>query len=218
MKIWLDSTNTKAVKQAVDLGILFGVTTNPTLIVESGKPMRTVLQELLDHQDGPVAAQVVAEDVKGMVEQGKQLYDFSDRIIVKVPVTQAGLQAIYLLSEQEIPTMATVILEPHQALAASQVGASYIAPYLGHIERDGKDPYEMLLAISIAFESSHSMTEILAASVGSLEQLCRCAALDVQHVTLKDPLFSQFIATDPKTQERVTKFSNEWKKAKLSFL
>src|SRR5947209_7515384 len=109
MRIWLDTTDVEIVKSAERLGILFGVTTNPALIAQSGKSMRVALQDLLDAQDGPVTAQVIATDLQEIVQQGQDLYEFSDRLIIKIPVTQAGLEAIHILSRQEIATMATVV-------------------------------------------------------------------------------------------------------------
>lgn len=218
MKIWLDTANLETVKRGAKLGILYGVTTNPAIIAESGKPMRTVLQSLLDIQDGPVTGQVVGHSAQEMIDQGLELYDFSDRIIVKVPVTQEGLEAIQALKAQSIPTMATVVLHPHQALIAALIGADYIAPYIGQIERNGQDPLAMLQAISKCYQNYQVKTEILCASIGSLEQICRCAELGMPHVTLKEALFSQLLATDPKTQERINHFETVWQKSGASFL
>jgi transaldolase len=218
MKIWLDTTNIETVKKADHLGLLYGVTTNPNLIAELKRPMRQVLQELLDHQDGPVTAQVVADHAQEMIEQGEKLYDFSDRMIVKVPVTQAGLEAIQALKQLSIPTMATVILQPYQVLLAGIAGADYVAPYLGQIERNGQDPWQSLIEMFQIIQNYQFKTEILAASIGSLEQFSKCAVLGISNVTIKDALFTQLIAADPKTQERINQFNTNWKEAKLSFL
>lgn len=218
MQIWLDTTNIDLVKKADRLGILYGVTTNPALIAQSGKEMKTVLQELLDHQDGPVTAQVMAPDTRGMIEQGQRLYDFSDRIIVKVPVSHEGYEAINTLTAQEIPTMATVILEPHQALVAALAGAHYVAPYVGQIEKSGKNHWDVLAAMLAIFEKNHIDTQIVAASISTLEQVTRCAEMGVPHITLKDEAFSKLIATSQSTLERVNQFAAAWSDSKTAFL
>lgn len=218
MKIWLDTTNVAAVKKANSLGILHGITTNPALIAQSGKTMRDVLQALLDNQDGPVAAQVVARDAKGMIKQGEALYDFSDRIIVKIPVTADGLEAINVLSKKDILTMATIVFQPHQALIAALAGADFLAPYVGHIEKSGANQWEVLKAILTIYHENLIGTEVLSAAINSVEQVTKCAEIGIPHITLKDTVFDQLIATTEMTAERENHFSALWEKSKLSFL
>ncbi len=218
MKIWLDTTNVDLVKKANALGILYGVTTNPSLIAQSNRPMKIVLQELLDHQDGPVTAQVIAADVAGMIDQAKQLYDFSDRIIVKIPVTQEGYEAIHHIAKQEIPVMATVVLEPHQAMVAAIAGAAYIAPYVGQIEKSGKNPWEALAMMLKMYQHGQMKTEILAASISTVDQISRCAEMGIPHITLKDGVFLNLIGTNSVTLERVRQFKQNWEQAQKRFL
>ncbi len=218
MKIWLDTTNIAAIGAATDLGVLFGVTTNPELAAQSGKSLEDLLQSLLDAQEGPVTAQVVACNTQEMVRQGQTLNAFSARIIVKIPVTQDGLKAIHLLSEQNIPTMATVIFQPHQALMAALAGADYAAPYLGQIEQRGQNPWDVLTSISQMFQHYKLKTEILAASLRSLEYVQKCAEMGISNITVKEPLFRQMIATVPATQEKVDHFAQVWEAAHAMFV
>lgn len=218
MKIWLDTTNEDLVKQANKLGLLFGVTTNPALIAKSGKSMKAALRNLLDLQDGPVTAQVLARDAAGMIEQGQRLYDFSDRIIVKIPITEESLEAIHTLSHQEIPIMATVVFQPHQALMAALTGAHYIAPYVGQIEKAGKNPWETLTAMLTIYQKHQLHTEILAASISTVDQITRCAEIGIPHITLKEEAFRQLIATTPNTQERVDHFETLWNQSQATFI
>lgn len=218
MKIWLDTTHLETIKKATSLGILFGVTTNPALIAQSGVPMDRVLQELLDHQDGPVTAQVIAQDTQGMVQEAQELYDFSDRIIVKIPATEQGWEAIHLLSENEIPTMATVVYQPSQALMAALVGADFIAPYVSQIEKSGHNPWEILESMSLILEQYDWPPQILAASINDISQIQKCAEIGIPHITLKDAVFCQLIETVPLTQERVNQFAMTWEHAQASFL
>lgn len=213
MKIWLDTAKFELIKQAVNLGLLHGVTTNPELIAQSGKTLKQVLQELLPHFDGPIAAQVIAADTSGMVGQGKQLHQFSNRIIVKIPVTKHGLEAIKLLSQENIPTMATVVFQPHQALTAALAGAQFIAPYVSRIEKIGYNPWDTLNSMLRILHNYKLDTQILAASLGTLDRLQKCAEIGIPHATIKEPLFEQLISTLPDTQECIDHFDTTWKKA-----
>ena len=211
MDIWLDSTNLLVVDQAVQLGLLSGVTTNPTLIAQSKKEFKGVLKDLLNRQEGPVTAQVVSEDVEEMVRQGEDLYAFSNRLIIKVPLTTNGVKAIHLLSSQEIPTMATAIFHPHQALLAALAGANYVAPYLSRLELAGEDPWIMLKKVSLLFQTYQLNTKILGASLQTIEQVMSCAEIGIYGVTIKEELFEKLIKTDPLTLKAVEQFEDDWK-------
>lgn len=218
MKIWLDSTNLEMIKKVAEFGFLYGVTTNPSILAASEKSVEHTLREILDNQDGPVTVQVVAQDVPGMIQQGKDFYDFSDRIIVKIPVTQEGLEAIRALTLLEIPTMATVIFHPLQGLLAALAGAQYAAPYLSQIEKNGKDPWEVLRSMIAMFSHYKLETQILAASINTLEQITKCAEMGIPHITLKESVFSQLIETNPMTKERVNHFASTWEQSKRELL
>lgn len=218
MQIWLDTTNIDTVKKAVRLGVLYGVTTNPSLIAQSGKSMKQTLQDLLDNQEGPITAQVIVEDAPGMIEQGRAIFELSSRIIVKIPISEAGLEAIHQLSCDGIPTMATVAFQPHQALTSALAGANYIAPYVGQIEDSGQNPWEVLSAMLRIYQHAMLQTEILAASIRSVAQVLKCAEMGIPHITLKESVFLELVATVPLTQQRVDHFSNTWDKTKSAFL
>jgi transaldolase len=211
MEIWLDTTNPETIQQAVRLGILTGITTNPSLIASSQKEMSPLLESLLELQEGPVTVQVVAEDANEMVQQGQALYSFSNRIIVKVPMTRNGLEAIHQLASQGIPTMATVIFHSRQALMAALAGAYYVAPYLSRIEAGGEDPRKMLTTTLEMFHNYRLQTKVLGASLTSVEQVVKCAELGIYGITVKDKLFEKLIEDHPLTLEGVDKFAEDWK-------
>ncbi|CUI15657.1 putative transaldolase [Candidatus Protochlamydia naegleriophila] len=216
MDIWLDTTNVKTIQKAVRVGILSGVTTNPSLLAHNKKDVEKTLEDLLHHQEGPVTVQVVADDTHEMLQQGQMLYSFSNRIIVKVPITKNGLEAIHLLVRQGIPTMATVVFHPRQALMAALAGANYVAPYISRIEKMGKDPWEMLNSMTTIFQHYRLQTKILGASLSSIEQVVKCAEIGIYGVTLKDEIFEKMIEDNPATLEGVHQFSEDWKKASSS--
>lgn len=215
MLIWLDTINEDAIKEAIELGLLFGVTTNPIILASSQKPLRETLQGLLDIQDGPLAVQVLSEDSYDMLEEGKDLFTFSDRIIVKTPVSKEGLKAIYLLSQEGIPTMATTVFTPSQAFMASMAGANFIAPYFSHIEKSGRNALQTLRSMVHILNVNQLTTEVIAASINSIEQFEQCAEIPVPHITIKDSLFKQLIDTSPMTSEWVEKFRKAASKADL---
>lgn len=214
MKIWLDTTNLDTIRQASNLGILYGVTTNPALISQSQLSLKEVLQSLLEQQEGPITGQVLAADIQGMVEQGNALYNLSDRIIVKIPVSEQGLEAINILSKQGICVMATIVLHPHQALLAAIAGARYVAPYVSHIEQLGSNPWGDLESMQKTFNHYAFPTEILAASLRSVAHVQKCAEMGIPHVTIKDKLFQELIATTAPTQERIDHFAIFCEKSK----
>lgn len=216
MDIWLDSTNIRTVQKAVRFGLLSGVTTNPSLIAQAHRDLEEVLEDLLHHQEGPVTAQVVSEETLEMVQQGQNLYSMSNRLIIKVPVTKNGLEAIHLLSRQGIPTMATVIYHPRQALMAALAGANYAAPYLGRIEKAGEDPWEMLRRIVQMYQTYRLKTKILGASLQTVEHVLQCADAGIYGVTVKDELFEKLIESDPLTQKGVEQFAIDWKNVNTS--
>jgi len=218
MDIWLDTSNMRMVQKAIRYGILAGVTTNPTIISQSKRSLEDVLEDLLHYQEGPVTAQVTAEDVREMVQQGQMLYSFSNRIIVKVPITQNGLEAIHLLSRQGIPTMATVLFSPHQALMAALAGAEYIAPYLGRLEKSGGDPWKLLISIKQIFQNYQLKTKILGASINSIEHVVNCAEIGIYGITIKDDIFDQLIENQHLTTQGVEKFAHDAKSIETSLL
>ena len=210
MDIWLDTTNICTIQKAVRLGLLSGVTTNPTLIAQSKRGLEDVLEDLLHHQEGPVTVQVVSHDVDEMVQQGQNLYSFSNRLVIKVPLTEEGLEVIHLLSRQGIPTMATVIFNPRQALMAALAGADYVAPYLGRLEQAGGDPWTMLKSILHFFRNYRLNTKILGASLQTVEHVIQCADIGICGVTIKDHLFEKLIETDEMTLRGVEQFACDW--------
>lgn len=214
MDIWLDTTDTKIITLGNKLGILFGVTTNPSLIADSEKNLEEVLSEILKCQSGPVTAQVTAVDHLGIIEQAETLRDFSERIIVKIPVTQEGLKAIESLSHLQFPMMATAVFTPYQALFACHAGAAYIAPYYSKM----KSPLDTLEAILSIEERYGFETQIVVASLKNEEDLENCLHLGVDGATLKKELFETIIADQSGTFEALDRFSKDWKKAKPSKL
>lgn len=214
MDIWLDTTDEKLVTLGSQLGILKGVTTNPSLIAQSENNLEKNIDTLLKCQRGPIAVQVTAVDHSGIIEQAETLRDYSERIIVKIPVTQEGIKAMASLSHLQFPMMATAVFTPYQALFACQVGAAYIAPYYSKIS----NPLDVLEGIVLMMDRYGFETELVVASIKTMEDLDDCFHFGVDAVTLKKSLFEEFIADQSGTFEALDLFSKDWKKAPPSKL
>ncbi len=205
MEIWLDTINLELVEKAAKMGVLHGVTTNPSILAKAAPHPLDALQMLLEVQKGPVTCQVVADEAKKMIEQGEMLYSISERIIVKIPVTKSGLEAIRYLHSYQIKTMATVVYHPRQALLASLAGAEYIALYFSRIQDAGQD------ALNTARQMLNLPSKILAASLRTVEQIEQLSEINIDAITLKDPLFEAFTADHPLTLENIKSFQQEWR-------
>lgn len=207
MKIWLDTIDLTAIQDAARTGILYGVTTNPS-ILSKAKHVPETLAQILEIQPGPLAVQVTSFDAESMIEEGRALFAYSKRIVVKIPVNQDGLIAIRTLSSENIPTLGTAVFHPLQALLAANNGAAYIAPYFSHI---GENAYETLKTMHEILQTKP--TQILAASIKHLDTLVDCARLGIDSVTIKEDLYYQLVATHPLTDKFTRKFHAEWSQA-----
>lgn len=182
------------------MGILHGVTTNPALIRLAGKPVDETLGTLLLAQAGPVTAQVTAVNAEGMVRQAEEWRSLSQRLVIKIPVTQEGYKAMGLLAKRSVPIMATVVFHPHQALLAALAGADYVAPYVTRMEKAGIDSLAALAQMRDILSQYSFKTKVLAASISSIEQIVHCAQLGLPAITLKEGLFDLLTQDHPHTQ------------------
>lgn len=209
MEIWLDTIDLATIEKALKMGLLHGVTTNPSILSKAENRQETV-RAVLSAQPGPVTVQVVALDTPTMVEQGRKLRAFSPKIIVKVPVTAAGLEAIHILSKENIPVMGTVIFHPNQALLAAIAGASYVAPYFSRMQKSGDNPLIQIESMMKMMRQYQFKTKVLAASLKTTEQIRACAELGFHAVTVKEDLFGELVETHELTAFAVEQFQDEW--------
>lgn len=212
MEFWLDTIDPAAIEYAKDLGLLHGVTTNPAILAQASSPAEDVIEQLLTLFSGPLAVQVTLPSAAEMIEQGKDLYDFSSRIIVKVPVTEEGILAIHRLSYNGIPVMATAIFEPIQAIIAVKAGASYVAPYFSYLGD------QALPVCSTIQRCLIPKSKLLVAALTTPSQVAACAEEGFSAVTLKATLFKQCLISSPQTLEHLSRFNEAWKKAPPSKL
>lgn len=212
MEIWLDTINGELISKAAQLKLLSGVTTNPEILSKASSVKNTI-KELLTIQDGLVAVQVTRNTASDMLREAIELNTYSPRILVKVPCSPDGYEAMALLKRRQIPFLATTVLHAKQALVAAMIGADYIAPYYSRLAEEGSDPFQFLQSIKKIYTNANHQTKILAASLRSLDQLVLCAELGIDSVTLKDDLFTQLIASHNTTEKWICHFSSTWEAA-----
>lgn len=215
MRIWLDTIDTASIELAKEIGLLHGVTTNPSILAQAEISPEDTLERILNKFTGPLAVQTTMEGAKEIVDQGKDLYDFSPRILVKVPVTQAGIEAIHRLSNLAIPTMATAIFDPMQAFFAAQAGAQYVVPYFSHLAEKG---FSICRSIQNLLTTNHLQSKLLVASLKSKDQVLKCIEEGFAAVTLKPDLFEECILPPPETLKHTQRFKTSWEKAPRSRL
>lgn len=213
MKFFIDSADTNEIRQAADMGIIDGVTTNPSLIAKSGRDFKTVIREICEIVDGPISAEVVSLDAPNMLKEGRELAKMHGNIVVKVPLTEEGLKATKQFTKEGIRTNVTLCFSSTQALLAAKAGASYISPFIGRLDDISFDGMQLIKEIRTIYDNYKFKTEILAASIRHPLHV-RDAALvgaDVSTCPLKT---LQALAKHPLTDLGLKQFLADWEKRK----
>ncbi len=205
MELWLDGVDLEAIEHAKELGLLHGVTTNPSILAQTGLSAKKNLSEILKRFSGPVAVQVTARTAAEMVEEGKDLAEYTSRVIVKIPVTEEGIEAIARLTHSEIPTMGTVVFTPLQAFLAAQAGARYIAPYFSHI---GQRAFEVTQAIHELLKLHNLPAKLCVAALKTPAQVEECIVRGYRSVTLKPDLFKKCLTPPSEVMAQLDRFDS----------
>ena len=214
MEIWLDSVDLALIEKANQMGILHGVTTNPTIVSQSAHNLEDLLSKILDLQKGPLAVQVTGKESGSMIVQGKALHAYSNRILVKISATGEGIKAIHALTGLKIPTMAADVFDQNQVLLAARAGAEYAAPcYSGICEADmnGSEALKAMLRLLHRYNYS---SKILASSLKTPEHLKECSEMGTHGAAIDEKVFAELIEDHPMTLKSVNRFVKDWKKAK----
>jgi transaldolase len=175
MDLFIDSGNIEEIKKYNDYGIIDGVTTNPSLIAKSGRPREEVIKEIAEIVDGPISAEVISLESKGMIEEAVKLREIHPNIVIKIPLIVEGIKALKWLSDNEIPTNVTLCFSPLQALLAAKNGATFISPFIGRLDDIGQSGVELIREIRLIYDQYGFQTAILAASIRSLSHVRDCA-------------------------------------------
>jgi transaldolase len=211
MQIFIDSADIAEIKDAAAMGVIDGVTTNPSLVAKTGRKFETVIREICDIVDGPISAEVLATDVAGIVREGQELAKIHPNIVVKVPLIADGIRAVRQLSEQGIRTNVTLCFSAPQALLAAKAGATYISPFLGRIDDIGGDGLELIKQIVTIYNNYGYETEVLAASIRHPVHLVRCAELGADVATIPYKVILQLLK-HPLTDSGLAQFLEDAKK------
>lgn len=213
MKFFIDTASVREIREAADLGLLDGVTTNPTLLSkESGDP-REILREITKIVDGPVSAEVTALDHDGMVREGLDLRALADNIVVKIPMTLEGLKALRTLSQQGIPTNCTLVFNAAQALMAAKAGASYASPFIGRLDDIATDGMRLIEQVCAIYRNYGLATQVLVASVRHPVHVVQAALLGAHVATIPAKVMFQ-LAAHPLTDIGLERFLSDWEKVK----
>jgi transaldolase len=209
MKIFLDTANIQQIQEAHSLGILDGVTTNPSLIAKEKGDFVQTLYEICELVQGPVSAETVSQDVDGMVREGVLLSQIHEHIIVKVPLTAAGIAATSQLSAKDIKVNVTLCFQPSQALLAAKAGATYISPFLGRLDDISHDGMNLIEEIVTIYETYEFETQVLAASIRHPQHFVQAALAGADVCTIPYSVFSKLLK-HPLTDSGNERFLQDW--------
>ncbi|MBR3118174.1 fructose-6-phosphate aldolase [Oceanobacillus profundus] len=211
MKFFIDTANIEEIRNANELGILAGVTTNPSLVAKEGVSFHERLREITAEVSGSVSAEVISEDAEGMIEEGKELAAIAPNITVKVPMTLEGLKAVKTFSDLNIKTNVTLIFNANQALLAARAGATYVSPFLGRLDDIGHDGMTLIASIAEIFERHNISTEIIAASIRHPLHVTDAAIHGAHIATIPYNVLSSLVK-HPLTDQGIEKFLADWNK------
>ncbi len=211
MKFFIDTANIDEIREAESLGILDGVTTNPSLVAKEGRDFIELLKEITQIVDGPISAEVVSTDYDGILREAHDLAKLHENIVIKVPLIKEGLKAVKTLSEEGIKTNVTLCFSPSQALLAAKAGATYISPFVGRLDDVSNDGMEIVSEIVQIYDNYGFDTQVLVASIRHPMHLVEAALMGADVATMPfnviDKLFKH-----PLTDVGLEKFLSDWKK------
>lgn len=211
MKFFVDTADVDAIAELNDLGFVDGVTTNPSLILKSGRDILEVTKEICDLVEGPVSAEVVALNADDMIAEGRKLAKIAENIAVKVPLTWDGLKACNVLTNEGNMVNVTLCFSANQALLAAKAGATFISPFIGRLDDINLDGLQLIEDIRVIYDNYSYDTEILAASVRTVNHIADCAKIGADVVTAP-PNVLQNLAKHPLTDKGLDAFMKDWEK------
>ena len=211
MKFFIDTADVNEIKEAESLGILDGVTTNPTLISRTGRPFKETIEEICTIVKGPVSAEVVSTDTDGIIKEGRDLAKIADNIVVKVPLIKDGLKAVKALTSEGIKVNVTLCFSSNQALLAAKAGGTYISPFVGRLDDKGHTGMEVIDEIRTIYDNYGFETEIIVASIRNPLHVRDAALMGADIATIPFTVFNN-IVKHPLTDEGLKNFLADWEK------
>jgi len=213
MKFFIDTANIDEIKEAASLGILDGVTTNPSLVSKEGKDFRKLLDEILKIVDGPVSAEVISTDYEGILKEGRDLAKIHKNIVVKIPLIKEGLKACKTLTAEGIKVNVTLCFSPTQAILAAKAGATYISPFVGRLDDISTSGMDLISQIVQIYRNYNYKTEVLVASVRHPLHVVEAALIGADVCTIPFDVINKMF-NHPLTNSGLEKFLGDWKKLK----
>ena len=213
MKLFIDTANVEDIRKANDMGVICGVTTNPSLIAKEGRDFTEVIKEITSIVDGPISGEVKATtvDAEGMIKEGREIAAIHPNMIVKIPMTVEGLKAVKVLSAEGIKTNVTLIFSANQALLAARAGATYVSPFLGRLDDISMPGINLIEDIVQIFQNYGLETEIIAASIRNTVHVTECALAGADIATVPYAVIEQ-MTKHPLTDQGIEKFQADYKK------
>lgn len=209
MKLFIDTANVEEIKKANDMGVICGVTTNPSLIAKEGRNFEDVVKEITSIVDGPISAEVISLDSEGMVKEAMELSKIHKNIVIKIPMTVEGLKAVKVLSKEKIKTNVTLIFSAGQALLAAKAGAAYVSPFVGRLDDIANDGMTIIKDTVEIFKNYDLDTEIIAASIRHPMHVIEAAKLGCHIATVPYKVIVQLIK-HPLTDKGIDQFLKDW--------
>ena len=213
MKFFIDTANIDEIREASAMGVLDGVTTNPSLVAREGREFMDVLAEIVKIVDGPISAEVTSTEFEGMMRQARELAKFHENIVVKIPIISEGLKAIKACSDEGIRVNVTLCFSANQALLAAKAGAAYISPFLGRLDDIGHTGMDLIREIRTVYDNYGYPTQILAASIRSPLHVTEAALIGADVATVPFKVL-QAIIKHPLTESGQARFLADWEKVK----
>ena len=211
MKLFLDTANVEHIKEANEMGVICGVTTNPSLIAKEGRDFNEVIKEITEIVDGPISGEVVSEDAEGMIKEGREIAAIHPNMVVKIPMTAEGLKAVKVLTKEGIKTNVTLVFSVHQGVLAAKAGATYISPFVGRLDDIGLDGMDLINDLILAKENYGFETEIIAASIRTKEHILQCILSGVDIATIPYAQIED-MAKHPLTSAGIERFISDYSK------
>ncbi len=210
MELFIDTADVNEIREAAEMGVIDGVTTNPSLIAKSGRKFTDVLKEIVKITDGPVSAEVISVDSVGMIKEAGELVKIGENIVIKIPMIEEGLKAVKALTEREIKTNVTLVFSPLQALLAAKAGATYVSPFVGRLDDIAHDGLEIVDDIVTIYDNYGYMTKVLVASIRNPIHLLQSARMGADVATVPMKVIKQ-LTKHPLTERGLEKFLEDWK-------
>lgn len=212
MKLFLDTANVEDIKKVNDMGVICGVTTNPSLIAKEGRDFKEVVREIASIVDGPISGEVNSDDAQGMIAEAMDIVEIHPNMVVKIPMTAEGLKAVKVLASKGIKTNVTLIFSANQALLAARAGATYVSPFLGRLDDISTNGMDLIRTVAEIFDIHCIDTEIIAASVRNPIHVTDAALAGAHIATVPAKLIYQML-NHPLTDQGIEKFKKDWSDA-----